>query len=103
LLIGLDDRPPLVEDVYLKRHKTYGPTGQDGERTSTQLDDARLYEQLRSARTLTIRLSDSDLDPVVFDLIRLFGTPLQAELDECMPSTAQGRTNYERVSVAPSR
>ena len=85
LLIGLDDRPPLAKDVYLQRYDTYGPSGR-GERASTQLDEARWYDRLRSANTLTITLAGSDLDPVTFDLTRLFGTPLQDDIDNCAES-----------------
>lgn len=83
LLISLDDQSPRMEDVLLNRYTTYGPHYPAGEQASTQLDDSRWYEPLRSAKTLTIMLADSEMDPVVFDLTRLFGTPLQNEIDEC--------------------
>ena len=93
LLIGLDNRPPLEEDVYFQRYTTYGPSGRDGEQASAQLDEASWYDRLRSANTLTITLAGSNFDAVTFDLTRLFGTPLQGEIDECAPSTVRSRTN----------
>ena len=92
LLIGLDDQPSLAEDVYLQRYSTYGPDGRDGEQAATQLDESPWYERLRSARTLTITLSSAEIEPVVFDLTRLFGTPLQEELDDCTLQTVQSRS-----------
>ena len=88
-----DDLPPLEEDVYLRRYTTYGPYGRDGEQASAQLDEASWYDRLRSANTLTITLAGSNFDAVTFDLTRLFGTPLQGEIDECAPSTVRSRTN----------
>ncbi len=102
LLISLDDQPPLAEEVQLHRYDVYSPDGHS-EAASLQLDSAVWYAQLRSAHTMTIELLDSDLEPVTFDLVRFFGTPLQNEIEDCPDSTVLGRTTHERVSVTPSR
>lgn len=87
LLISLDALPPHAEDVRLQRYDVYSPDGHT-EAASIQLDEAVWYQQLRSAETLTIELPDSDLEPTTFDLTRLFGTPLQDEIDNCADSEA---------------
>ena len=102
LLVVLDDHPAQVVDVFLRRYQSYSPDGQ-GEIVSFQLDDAVWYERLRSAEKLTIRLLDSDQDPVTFDLTRLFSTVFQDEIDNCAESETTSRAGYQRVSVAPSR
>lgn len=102
LLISLDALPPQAEDVRLHRYDSYSPDGHT-EAASTQLDDAVWYQRLRSAETLTIELPDSDLDPTTFDLTRLFGTPLQGEIDNCAESEATSSAGFQRGSVAPSR
>lgn len=101
LLISLDDLPAQKEYVHLQRYDVYSRDGHS-EAASFQLDDNVWYEQLRSANTLTIELLDSDLDPVTFDLTRLFGTPFQDEIDNCAESETTSRAGYQRVSVAPS-
>lgn len=85
LLISLDDLPAHKEYVHLQRYDVYSRDGH-GEAASFQLDDNVWYEQLRSANTLTIELLDSDLDPLTFDLTRLFGTPFQDDIDNCAES-----------------
>ena len=92
LLISLNGQSSRTEDVFLYRYTTYGPDDPSGEQASTQLDDSRWYEPLQSAKTLTIMLADSEMDPVAFDLTRLFGTPLQDEIDECTLPTAGWRS-----------
>ena len=93
LLFSLDNQPPQAEQVQLQRYVHYPPEGRE-HMAFVQLDDATWYERLRSAQTLTIELVDSELSllPVSFDLTRLFGTPLQDEIDECTPPTVQRRT-----------
>lgn len=101
LLISLDAHPPQAEDVRLHRYDAFSPDGHT-EAASIQLDDAVWYERLRSAETLTIELPDSDLGPATFNLTRLFGTPLQGEIDNCAESEAASRAGFQGGLVAPS-
>ena len=88
LVVRVDDQPVDTLDVWLRRHRSYGPDGQT-EVASSQLDEAGLYERWRSAQRLTIRLLDSDQVPATFDLTRFFGTPFQDDIDNCgQPSVA---------------
>ncbi len=98
LLISLDDLPAQKEYVHLQRYDVYSRDGHS-EAASFQLDDNIWYEQLRSANTLTIELLDSDLDPVTFDLTRLFGTPFQDEIDNCAESET---TSLPDISASQS-
>ena len=88
LLLSLDNQPPQTEQVQLQRYVQYSPEGQE-HMASVQLDDATWYERLRSAETLTIESVDSELSllPVSFDLTRLFGTPLQDDIESCNESS----------------
>ena len=89
LLLTLDDQPPLAEDVYLTRSDIHHFGGRIEKTSTADLSDAVWYERLRSAKTLTIGLLDSDLVPPTFDLTRLFSTPFQDEVDNCTNTTTR--------------
>ena len=86
LLITLDDQPPLAEDLYLGRTNIHHVDHIE-KTSSAELDEDLWYDRLRSAKTLTIGLLDSDLEPATFDLTRFFGTPFQEEIDNCAESS----------------
>ncbi len=90
LLMTVDDQPSVAEDVYLKRIDIHHLEGRE-KSASADLDDAVWYEQLRSAKSLTIELLDSEVEPVTFDLSRFFGTPLQEDIDNCLRANVSAK------------
>jgi len=85
---SVDGQPRVSEEVALRLAGVPVNVGSDEVEPSTTavLDFVDWYQVLRSSESLVVQLDGSAVDPVVFDLTRVFSTSLQDELDACAAS-----------------
>ena len=74
LLLAFDDREARV---------SWSIDAADGTSTLHPTDVERMIERLRQAQTLSVSLGHAESMPVSFELVHLFTTPIQANIDHC--------------------
>ena len=85
---SIDSQPSASEEVPLRLTGVPVRVGSDEIEPSTSaiLDFVEWYPLLRSSESLVMQLDGSVVEPVAFDLSRVFSTSLQDELDACAAS-----------------
>ncbi len=100
-LVQLDDQP--VQETTEQLALSYTKTGTKPAGSSVLLSH-KWYEPLKSASTFSIRLRDSDMPAITFDLTGMFETPVQPNLDNCfehrLVSDAEAAWTYVPVISA---